>query len=45
MFETKGHGEFHMELHEGGYKRIIAIDEKHGRTHIGVATVGEPASN
>ncbi|HTA44648.1 MAG TPA: hypothetical protein VK789_19505 [Bryobacteraceae bacterium] len=45
MFETKRNGEVHMELHEGGYKRIIAIDEKHGRTHIGVATVGEPASN
>lgn len=45
MFETKRNGEIHMEVHEGGYKRIVAIDEKHGRTHIGVATVGEPASN
>lgn len=45
MFESRRNGEFHMELREGGYKRIIEIDDQHGRTHIGVATVGEPASN
>jgi len=38
-------GAFHMELREGGYKRIVSITEKHDGTHIGVASVGEPASN
>ncbi len=45
VFVTKRNGEFHMELQDGGYKRIVEIHEKHGQTHIGVATVGEPASN
>ena len=35
----------HFEMNEGGYKRFIAIREKGDGTHIGVATVGEPASN
>ena len=35
----------HFELNEGGYKRMIAIIEKSDGTNIGVATVGEPASN
>ena len=34
-----------FELNEGGYKRIVAIREKSDGTHIGVATIGEPASN
>jgi hypothetical protein len=38
-------GAFHMELRDGGYKRIVSIEEKHDGTHIGVASVGEPASN
>jgi hypothetical protein len=38
-------GKFHMELAEGGYKRIIVIAGKHDGTHIGVATVGAPAAN
>jgi hypothetical protein len=38
-------GVFHMELRDGGYKRIVSIEEKHDGTHIGVASVGEPASN
>lgn len=45
IFESRRNGAFHMELREGGYKRMIEIDDEHGRTHIGVATVGEPASN
>lgn len=44
-FVTRRNGEVNMELQEGGYKRIIGIDEKHGHTHIGVATIGKPASN
>lgn len=34
-----------LELNKDSYKRIIAIREKRDGTHIGVATVGEPASN
>ena len=41
--QTNRHVEF--ELREGGYKRIIAIHEEGDGTHIGVASVGEPASN
>ena len=39
------HSKFEMHYTEDGYKRIIAITEKHGRTHIGLASMGEPASN
>ena len=41
--QSSGHVEF--ELHQGGYKRIVGIREEHDGTHIGVASVGEPASN
>jgi hypothetical protein len=34
-----------MEYTEDGYKRIVAIHEQDGRTRIGLASVGEPASN
>ena len=34
-----------MEYTEDGYKRIIAIYEEDGRTRIGLASIGEPASN
>lgn len=38
-------GGVRLELRDGGYKRIIAIHERHDGTHIGVASVGEPAAN
>lgn len=38
-------GAVRLELHDGGYKRIIAIRERYDGTHIGVAAIGEPASN
>jgi len=38
-------GAVRFELREGGYKRIIGIHERRDGTHIGVASVGEPASN
>lgn len=41
--QRSGHVEF--ELHNGGYKRVIGIREESDGTHIGVASVGEPASN
>lgn len=37
--------EFHMELRDGGQKRIVSIRERNGRTHIGLAAIGQPASN
>jgi hypothetical protein len=45
MISKSRHGRLRMEYTENGYKRFIVIDEKHGRTHIGLASVGEPASN
>jgi hypothetical protein len=38
-------GAIRLELREGGYKRIVGIHRRHDGTHIGVASVGEPASN
>jgi hypothetical protein len=35
-----------FELAEGGYRRIIAIEERRGRTHIGIVSIGDtPAVN
>jgi hypothetical protein len=34
-----------LEYADNGHKRIVAIRRQRGRTHIGVASVGEPASN
>jgi hypothetical protein len=45
MITQRRAGTVHMEYTEDGYKRIIVISEKHGRTWIGLASVGEPASN
>jgi hypothetical protein len=38
-------GGFQIMLSERGHKRIVAVHEKNGRTHIALASVGEPASN
>lgn len=45
MISQKRDSNVHMEYTEDGYKRIIAITEKDGRTHIGLASLGEPAAN
>jgi len=45
IFSKSRHGHLQMEYTEDGYKRIIAIHEEDGRTRIGLASVGEPASN
>ncbi len=34
-----------LEYKEGGFRRIIAISERHGETRIGVASITERASN
>jgi hypothetical protein len=38
-------GEFELELKKDGYKRIVGIHEQNDGTHIGVASIGEAASN
>jgi hypothetical protein len=38
-------GHFKIEYTEDGYKRFVVLSERHGRTRIGLASVGEPASN
>ncbi len=45
MISQKHDSNVHMEYTEDGYKRVIAITERDGRTHIGLASVGEPAAN
>jgi len=45
MISHSHHGGLKMEYTEDGYRRIVAITEKHGRTRIALASVGEPASN
>jgi hypothetical protein len=45
IIRTENEGCPRMEFTEGGYKRIVAIREEDGRTHIGVASFGEPGSN
>ncbi|HWF09830.1 MAG TPA: hypothetical protein VG297_15290 [Bryobacteraceae bacterium] len=42
---TEHDGATQFELQEGGYKRIVGIHAQYDGTHIGVASVGEPASN
>jgi hypothetical protein len=39
------HNQTEFKLSEHGYQRIVAISEKNGETHIGVAAVGKPESN
>ncbi len=42
---TKLDGSIHLELEKNGYKRFVAIQHKSDGTHIGVASIGEAASN
>jgi hypothetical protein len=45
LIVTERDGSVRMEFKESGQKRMVAIREKGDGTHIGVASVGEPASN
>jgi hypothetical protein len=45
VIATNRDGSTRLELNKDGYKRIVAIKETRDGTHIGVATIGEPASN
>ena len=45
MISHSHRGGLKMEYTEDGYKRIVAITEKDGRTRIALASLGEPASN
>jgi hypothetical protein len=42
---TDRDGSTKFEFHKDGHKQIVAIREKDGGTSIGVASIGEPASN
>jgi hypothetical protein len=44
LIQREGRGT-KFELSEGGYRRIIAIEERRGRTHIGIVAIGEPGVN
>ncbi len=39
------HGGWELRIHEGGNERVVVIRERGGLTHIGLASVGEPAAN
>ncbi len=45
MSSQKAHGGFQLEMTEHGYRKIVVIHEDGGETRIGLASVGEPASN
>ena len=45
LIVTDRDGFVHLEFKKSGFKRIIAIEPKDGGTHIGIASIGEPASN
>lgn len=45
MITSRHNGHVKMEYTEDGYKRIIVLHEENGKTHIGLASVGDPASN
>ena len=45
IVREKRHGGVEFDLTEGGYKRVIAIQERHGLTRIALASIGEPAAN
>jgi hypothetical protein len=45
IFSQRQGDDLHIEFSQGGYKRIVSIQERRGRTQIGIAAVGEPAVN
>jgi hypothetical protein len=45
IFTRKNGEETHIEMSNEGYKRIVAIEERHGRTHIGIVSFGKPGVN
>jgi len=42
---TERDGSTRFELTKGGYRRFVIVHEKSDGTHIGIASIGEPASN
>ena len=45
IFARKKSDRFEFELTDGKWKRVVGIREKSDGTHIGVASIGEPAGN
>jgi hypothetical protein len=44
LVKERGQGP-RFESGEGGHKRIVAVEEKHGYTRIGLVSIGEPPTN
>ncbi len=42
---TKRDGSSHMEYRKGGFKRFVSIREESDGTHVGLASVADPAGN
>jgi hypothetical protein len=45
IFTQKHDGNCSIEFSKEGYKRIVAIEQRGGRTHIGVVSIGEGGVN
>ncbi len=45
IFKKSRHGGWELRINEHGNERVVAIRERDGVTHIGLASVGEPAAN
>ncbi|HVN06929.1 MAG TPA: hypothetical protein VMT86_21065 [Bryobacteraceae bacterium] len=45
LISQRINGGLQLSLTKGGYKRMVAIFEDDGETHIALASMGEPASN
>ena len=45
VFAKKKTDDFSFEITDGKWKRVVGIHEKSDGTHIGVASIGEPAGN
>lgn len=45
IFTQKSGDKTEIEMSKEGYKRIVAIEERHGRTHIGIVSFGKPGVN
>ena len=45
MIVSRHNDDVRLEYKDGGFRRIISIEERDGETHIGVASIGDRASN
>jgi len=45
LISNERHGRVHFSFTEGGHKKIVVIEDRHGRTRIVLVSIGEPAAN